>query len=199
MADHNMADQDKDKQLDDLLESLLSRYSLAEPRPGLETRILATMEGHATQRQRRWLFVFAASVAAVLFAVLIANVRNVKQGIPDHMSTQKSPPESVPRTAKKGLTAPQATNNQLVHKHRETSAKSGAINVAILQMADVGHEGSSDDNPDAEPETPTLSPTPGQEIGPAIAQLTSPPNMSIRGLGVRAIEVKELNPAKDLD
>jgi hypothetical protein len=40
-----MADQEKDKQMqiDDTLDSLLANYSSAEPRPGLETRILANM------------------------------------------------------------------------------------------------------------------------------------------------------------
>src|SRR5258708_35009296 len=110
MADQNMAGQDKDKELDDLLESLVSTYSVAEPRPGLETRILATMEGHATQRQRRWLFVFAASVAAVLLAVLVANVRNVEPSITDHMRTQETPPGTLPPPTKKGGTPAQAAN-----------------------------------------------------------------------------------------
>ncbi len=40
-----MADQEKDKQMqiDEVLDSLLANYSSAEPRPGLETRILANL------------------------------------------------------------------------------------------------------------------------------------------------------------
>ena len=40
-----MADQEKDKrmQIDDMLDSLLANYSSAEARPGLETRILASL------------------------------------------------------------------------------------------------------------------------------------------------------------
>ena len=41
-----MADQEKNKrmQIDDMLNSLLANYSSAEPRPGLETRILANLQ-----------------------------------------------------------------------------------------------------------------------------------------------------------
>jgi hypothetical protein len=38
-----MADQEKDRQVDKMLDSLLANYSSAEPRPGLETRILANL------------------------------------------------------------------------------------------------------------------------------------------------------------
>ena len=42
-----MADQEKDKQMqmqiDDMLDSLLANYSSVDPRPGLETRILANL------------------------------------------------------------------------------------------------------------------------------------------------------------
>ncbi len=40
-----MADQEKDKQMqiDEMLDSMLANYSSVEPRPGLETRILANL------------------------------------------------------------------------------------------------------------------------------------------------------------
>jgi hypothetical protein len=69
-----MVEPEKDKRLDDLLDSLLSQYSQAEPRPGLETRILAHVkEAEAPpgrwQSTLRWLAAGAAgaAVAVVLF------------------------------------------------------------------------------------------------------------------------------------
>jgi len=50
-----MADQNKEKQLDDLLNSLLSHYASAEPRPGLETRVLTTIRQARSAREVRWM------------------------------------------------------------------------------------------------------------------------------------------------
>ena len=50
-----MADQDKEKQLDDLLDSLLSHYASAEPRPGLETRVLASIRQARRAEKVRWM------------------------------------------------------------------------------------------------------------------------------------------------
>src|ERR1041385_220905 len=64
-----MADQEKDKQMDEMLDSLLANYSSAEPRPGLETRILANLrEAEKKAPQRWWNFkwVWAGVVAAAL-------------------------------------------------------------------------------------------------------------------------------------
>ena len=50
-----MIDPEKDKQMqiDDMLDSLLANYSSAEPRPGLETRILANLRGEAEKNRLR--------------------------------------------------------------------------------------------------------------------------------------------------
>jgi hypothetical protein len=68
-----MPDHDAKEQLDDLLESLLSNYSAAAPKPGLETRILANLR-RAQQRKRRfwtepW-FLGAATAAALVILVV---------------------------------------------------------------------------------------------------------------------------------
>ncbi len=74
-----MADQEKDKrmQIDDMLDSLLANYSSAEPRPGLETRILANLretERQASQgwRNFKWLWAGVVAAAIVMAAVLIS-------------------------------------------------------------------------------------------------------------------------------
>jgi hypothetical protein len=74
-----MADQEKDKQMqiDDMLDSLLANYSAAQPRPGLETRILANLQGEAGNQSPagwwnlKWLWAGAVAAAIVMAAVLI--------------------------------------------------------------------------------------------------------------------------------
>ena len=73
-----MAETNKEKQLDRLLDSLLSQYSAAEPRPGLETRVLAQIAEKRERKQTlqnrlRWLMV-GAGIAASAIAVVIATV-----------------------------------------------------------------------------------------------------------------------------
>lgn len=45
---------EQEKQLDQLLDSLLANYANAEPRPGLETRLLATVREARTSSTRSW-------------------------------------------------------------------------------------------------------------------------------------------------
>jgi hypothetical protein len=78
-----MADQEKDKRMDEMLDSLLANYSSAEPRPGLETRILANLreaarkEATAGWRNLRWLWVGAVAAAIIVAAVLMNGWRHV--------------------------------------------------------------------------------------------------------------------------
>ncbi len=74
-----MIDPEKDKQMqiDDMLDSMLANYSAAEPRPGLETRILANLrEAEKKAPQGWWNFkwIWAGMVAAaiIMAAVLIS-------------------------------------------------------------------------------------------------------------------------------
>jgi hypothetical protein len=72
-----MTDHDKDRQLDEMLDALLATYSSAEPRPGLENRILATVqdatgkEGSATWWNFRWLWAGAVVAAVIIVAALL--------------------------------------------------------------------------------------------------------------------------------
>jgi hypothetical protein len=73
-----MADQEKDKQMDEILDSLLANYSSAEPRPGLGTRILANLREAAEKKASqgswdfRWIWAGAVTAAIVMAAVLIS-------------------------------------------------------------------------------------------------------------------------------
>jgi hypothetical protein len=72
-----MTDQEKDKRMDEMLDSLLANYSSAEPRPGMETRILANLRDAEQQRPAghswnfRWLWAGAAVAAAILVSVVL--------------------------------------------------------------------------------------------------------------------------------
>ena len=74
MFDEPKDNQLKDSQLDDLLESLLSEYSAAEPRPGLETRIVTNLR-EAAARKRPWLgsphWVWAGAAGAAGAAITL--------------------------------------------------------------------------------------------------------------------------------
>jgi hypothetical protein len=103
-----MTDHDKDKQLDEMLDSLLTTYSSAEPRPGLEKRILANVqqatnkEGSGTWWNFKWLWAGAVVLAAIIVAaVLIGGRRQVLQPKSIVVHTQQPLPQqpSLPRTA----------------------------------------------------------------------------------------------------
>ena len=69
-----MAEQEHDHKLDKMLDGLLSAYSAAEPRPGLETRILANLkEASARKSAWRWGFgwVWAGAATAAALAILL--------------------------------------------------------------------------------------------------------------------------------
>ena len=73
-----MADQEKDKQMDEMLDSLLTAYSSAEPRPGLETRILANLRDAQSREAKpaawnfKWLWAgMAVAVALIIIAVAL--------------------------------------------------------------------------------------------------------------------------------
>jgi hypothetical protein len=70
-----MADRDEEQKLDELLDSMLREYSAVEPRPGLETRILANLR-EVQAKRRSWSILSAwawggAAVTAVLIAALM--------------------------------------------------------------------------------------------------------------------------------
>ncbi|MFI5106075.1 MAG: hypothetical protein ACHP79_14210 [Terriglobales bacterium] len=66
--------QDKDEKLDAMLDSLLSTYSSAEPRPGLETRILANLQEATAKKSLGWNrnWIWAGAAAAAAAAILLA-------------------------------------------------------------------------------------------------------------------------------
>lgn len=115
-----MADQEKDKQMqiDDMLDSLLANYSSAEPRPGLETRILANLRDAESREASRgwwgfkWLLAGAALAAAIVAGVILLGGHNKEKAPavvhelpgparPQPAQPQQKPPEKAPVVARK--------------------------------------------------------------------------------------------------
>jgi hypothetical protein len=75
-----MADQKKDTLMDEMLDSLLAKYSSEEPRPGLESRILANLSESARKEavqgwwNLKW-FWAGAVATGIIIAVLVINGR----------------------------------------------------------------------------------------------------------------------------
>ncbi len=72
-----MIDPERDKQMDEMLDSMLANYSAAEPRPGLETRILANLREPAKKEAPlgwwnfKWILAGTVAAAIIVAAVLI--------------------------------------------------------------------------------------------------------------------------------
>jgi hypothetical protein len=71
MRDHDAREQLRDVQLDALLESLLSNYSAAEPRPGLEKRLLANLRQAHQAKPRLWIQPWLLEAGAALASLVL--------------------------------------------------------------------------------------------------------------------------------
>jgi hypothetical protein len=113
-----MADRKKDQQMDEMLDSLLANYSSAEPRPGLETRILANL-GDAGRRKAssaswsfKWLWAGAAVAVAIVIAVLMIGGHH---HVPASTQTIVQTPQPAPRQPEVQHVLPPTTANTVRH------------------------------------------------------------------------------------
>ena len=124
-----MADNDREKQLDRLLDSMLSQYSAAQPRPGLETRVLAQIAEIRERKQAkpsrlRWLMVATGIAgAAIVVVVVMLAFRAEQQHSPtspmaDNAHTQQERHNS---EASRALPTLPATNERVAVRHRATA------------------------------------------------------------------------------
>jgi hypothetical protein len=114
-----MADQEKDRQIDEMLDTLLAKYSSAEPRPGLETRIMANLREAEKKAPRGWWnfkWIWAGVVAAVIIvaAVLINGRHRVE--LPTHVIVKTSPAVPQPAIQPHAPVAPQQMAKAPRHK-----------------------------------------------------------------------------------
>ncbi|HXO37169.1 MAG TPA: hypothetical protein VN872_00950 [Candidatus Acidoferrum sp.] len=95
-----MADQEKDKRMDEMLDSLLANCSSAEPRQGLETRILANLRDVAQKEDLhgrwnfRWLWVGTVAAAIIIAAGLMNGRHRVEP--PSNIIVKNSQPVMQP-------------------------------------------------------------------------------------------------------
>ena len=92
-----MAEQNNEKHLEQLLDSLLSRYSDAQPRPGLETRVLATVRAQSEEQKsgswmRAWMWAGAAIAVFIVAALVMMNHR--EKTVPPSPSIAHAPEPS---------------------------------------------------------------------------------------------------------
>jgi len=129
-----MADQEKDKQMqiDDMLDSLLANYSSAEPRPGLETRILANLREAAEKQAPRgwwnltWFWAGVVAAAIIVGAVLIGGRHRVAP--PTHVVVRNSQPAPQPEIQPH---APAVRNETVRIRPRKSLAPTRPQNAAL--------------------------------------------------------------------
>lgn len=82
---------DQEKQLDQLLDSLLANYADAEPRPGFETRLLASLLEPKPAVRLGWLWAAVAAMvtAVAVFAIYYSRVEELPQ--PPSIQAAKPP------------------------------------------------------------------------------------------------------------
>ncbi len=120
-----MIDPEKDKQIDEMLDSMLANYSAAEPRPGLETRILANMR-ETPERQTvqgwwnfKWLWAGMVAAAIIVAAVLINGRRRIEP--PTHVVVKTSPLAPQPEIRPHAPIAPKETAR--IHRRKPSATK----------------------------------------------------------------------------
>jgi hypothetical protein len=134
-----MADQEKDRQMDEMLDSMLANYSSAEPRPGLETRIMANLrEAEKKAPQGSWNFkwIWAGMVPAVIIiaAVLISGRHRVAP--PTNVVVKTSPTVPQPEIQPHAPIAPKETARIYWRKPRATKQQQNAT-LALSQRPAV--------------------------------------------------------------
>ena len=128
-----MADREKDRQVDEILDSLLADYSAVEPRPGLETRILANLreaEGREVSPgwwKVKWLWAGAVVAAIIVAAILIVGRRNLAP--PDKTVVQIGQP--APKQPEVQRTSPATAT--VVPRHHKTVIESRPQNATLAR------------------------------------------------------------------
>jgi hypothetical protein len=115
MAEHDINDQ----RLEEMLDAMLKAYSDEQPRPGLETRVQATLRAEAERRKDRarpWRWVWSTAATLALVAVILAIYIGRLQPLPEPpaiAAVKAPPPVTVP--AIPGLPAGQSGSGRPRH------------------------------------------------------------------------------------
>ena len=129
-----MADQEKDKQMqiDEMLDSLLANYSSAEPRPGMETRILANLRDAEKKAPQgwwnfKWLWAGLVTAAIVIAVVLIGGQNRTTPAA--NVIVKTSQPAPQPQTQPLAPVNPQATAR--VHRRKPATVPTAPQNATL--------------------------------------------------------------------
>ena len=126
MRDRDAKEQLPDVQLDALLDSLLSRYSAAEPRAGLEKRILANLRQAEEPKRRFWMQPWLLGTAAAL-AALVLVLAFLRPAQPSHVAPiQARKPETSPQ--KKDVSVPLPVRRRVSAHTERASATMRKVN-----------------------------------------------------------------------
>jgi hypothetical protein len=125
-------EKDKQMQVDEMLDSMLANYSAAEPRPGLETRILANLRETPEKQTAqgwwnfKWLWAGMVAAAIIVAAVLISGRRRIEP--PTHVAVRTTQPAPQPGIQSHAPAEPKETVR--IYR-RKPSAVSAQQNVAL--------------------------------------------------------------------
>jgi hypothetical protein len=176
-----MNDEDLNKFAYQWVDSALDRYTDAEPRPGYETRLLATIRAAERPGRRAWwIWAPVAAAAAVIIAtIVLSTTHRDRSRVPDianvtptrtqSPSVPQQQPSTVPPTGEKTVT---------VARKRPTTPHASVNEVQVVAVA------TNTTAPPKQPQFPTPAPlseqerlllayvrnTPAQEIQTVIAQ-----------------------------
>lgn len=186
-----MSDQRKEHQLEELLDRLLSGYSAIAPRPGLESRILASVRA---QRQRRqsWMFVSAAATAAVILVGLVMDWR-ASNPASSHESAK------IPAVSPMGRRSQQTASSSSLRTARNPNpvrSKDRSNRPNLLKIVDAMH---GEDRLVFKEEKLYLQPAPDPEAAPVAEQQAAASDISIKDLEVQPIAIKGLVAEKEPD
>jgi hypothetical protein len=125
-----MIDPEKDKRMDEMLDSLLANYSAAEPRPGLNTRILASLRETPEKQTTlglwnfKWLWAGMVTAVIIIAAVLISGRRRIEP--PTNVVVKTSPTVPQPEIQSHAPIAPKETVRIYRRKPRATKQPQNA-------------------------------------------------------------------------
>jgi hypothetical protein len=194
-----MADENRDWQLDGLLDSLLCSYSAADPRPGYQTRLRAVVRERRKRVERTSILMLAGSAAAiVLLAWVMIAKTDIEKVVPDRVAVNKSIPARATGDGRPALpmirpAVKAAAGGRFAEVHQQTDSR------AILEVAEA-----RDGVPILvfEQEKLYLSSEQLPEPQPAVEHQAAAPAISIQDLGVAPIEtnapieIRDISPSK---
>ena len=110
-----MQTDEHDRRFDDLLDNALRHYGAAEPRPGLERRLLARLRAEQSRPaltwRSRWLYASVAALAALVLASLVLPHTHRRAAAPASNAKVVSAPASVLTPAPQRIVRPRPVPN----------------------------------------------------------------------------------------